>query len=522
LLAKRSSSVTSTTVAWGATTHDAAIYKLQNTSQIPLSGARRVFPIIIFFVELQEILFAAQEMCGLERDRPLLAAVSGGPDSLFLLDSLWRLGFPLIVAHLNHGLRPEAAQEAEAVGQAAQARGLPFVPGWRDVNAWAGRQRFSLEEAARALRYEFLFAEAKKAGAQAVVTGHTADDQAETVLMHFLNGAGPVGLGGMAFRSLPNAWSQTIPLARPLLAVWRSDILAALEATGLHPTQDPSNQDQRFLRNRLRHSFLPYLEELAPGLRRRLWNLAAILSDEEQVMEAQVEAAWQACQGQAGPGEVSFQAAALAAQPPAIQRRLLRRAAAGLRAGWREFDFNQVETARRFLARPTRSRQMTLAAGLRLELRQGRLCLSTGPAAPDAWPQLAPGERLPVAVPGCLALNAGWRLLAQALPAAPAICAQARANPDPYQAWLAFDRLEAPLTLRPRRPGDRFAPLGMAGHSLKLADLMTNLHLPRPARDGWPLLVCNEAILWLPGYRLAQAAALQPDTAIILHLHLYK
>lgn len=475
-------------------------------------------------MELQEILFSARQRCGLDLDRPLLAAVSGGPDSLFLLDSLWRLGFPLIIAHLNHGLRPEAAQEAEAARQAAQARRLPFVLGQRDVSAWAAQQRLSLEEAARILRYEFLFAEAEKAGAQAVVTGHTADDQVETVLMHFLSGAGPAGLGGMAFRSLPNAWSETIPLARPLLAVWRSQILDALKAAGLHPVEDPSNQDQRFFRNRLRHEALPYLETLAPGLRRRLWNLAAIVSDEDQAMETQTEAAWQACQGQAGPDGVSFQAAALAVQPPAFQRRLLRRAAARLHIDRRAFDFDQVEAARRFLAAPTRSRQQTLAAGLRLTLRQGRLWLAQQDAGADrsVWPQLPPGQSLDVPADGCLALNGGWRLQIETLPAGALAAAAARANPDPYQAWLDRDRLDGPLALRPRRAGERFSPLGMNGHSLKLSDLMINLGLPRPARAGWPLLVCGEAILWLPGYRLAHSAALQPETTTILHLHLYR
>jgi tRNA(Ile)-lysidine synthase len=162
--------------------------------------------------------------------------------------SLWRLGYTVIVAHLDHGLRPESAQEAAAVQRAAARRGLLCIVERADTPAYAAAQGLSLEEAARHLRYGFLFAQAGIHAAQAVASGHNADDQVETVLMHLLRGAGLSGLRGMRYRSLPNAWVIRSPGA----PCWEAG--AAVYATPpntLQPSQDASNQDARFFRNRL-------------------------------------------------------------------------------------------------------------------------------------------------------------------------------------------------------------------------------------------------------------------------------
>jgi len=480
-------------------------------------------------VKLEEILFIAQQECGLVPDRPILAAVSGGPDSLFLLDSLWRLGYPLVVAHINHRLRAEADEEARLVQQAAARCNLPFVSTSEDVAGFAAARHLSIEEAARMLRYRFLFEQARRVGAQAVATGHTADDQIETVLMHWLRGSGLSGLRGMSFRSLPNPWSSDLPLVRPLLACWRFDILPALAEQGLQPTWDASNRDLQYYRNRLRHETLPYLETLAPGLGRRLWNLAQIAQDEDRVLEAQVEAAWQVCQVRQGAGWVALHCVALAQQPTAIQRRLLRRAIQQLRPGLRDIDFAAIEKVRRFASQPSQSKEANLAAGLRIALQAERLWLAdwstdlatAGEALSGlSWPQLLPGQVLHLPASGTLALNDGWVLEVRSLPGAPQHYSQASSNTDPYQAWLDGSALNAPLVVRGRRPGDRIAPLGMQGHSLKLSDFMINVRLPQAARPGWPLVLCGQQIAWIPGYRISHAFALNPATSPIIHLSL--
>ena len=251
--------------------------------------------IIIFSIVLEQFVSVLEEKCLLDPGLPVLAGVSGGPDSLCMLDVLRQLGYRLIVAHLDHSLRPDAAQEAEHLRQLVEGYGLPFVLERGDVQAYAASHRLSIEEAAREVRYRFLFEQAARHQAQAVAVGHTANDQVETVLMHLLRGSGLTGLRGMSYRSLPNPWSQTIPLVRPLLGAWREQILSHLEQNGLQPSLDASNLDTRFYRNRLRHELIPQLENLNPGVRQRLWQMADVLAEDEAVLEMMEQTAWESC-----------------------------------------------------------------------------------------------------------------------------------------------------------------------------------------------------------------------------------
>ena len=201
----------------------------------------------------------------------VVVGVSGGPDSLCLLDILASLaarhGLRLHVAHLNHTLRPEAASEADFVREQSEKRGLAFHLETADTRSWAADHKQSVEEAARNLRYDFLGTLAGRLGAGCVAVAHTLDDQAETVLMHFLRGSGLAGLAGMeAKRAFPfngqptlAAEEQAAPvyLIRPLLDVTRADVLAYCAEAALEPKFDPSNLDPAYYRNRLRHVLLP-------------------------------------------------------------------------------------------------------------------------------------------------------------------------------------------------------------------------------------------------------------------------
>lgn len=196
----------------------------------------------------------------------VVVAVSGGPDSTALLDALARLAPPrrldLHVAHVDHGLREGSAAEAEAVGALAMSRGLPFHALRVDVDAAGG----SLQDRARTARHAALRGLAAELEATAIALGHTADDQAETVLMRALQGATPRSLRAMSPRDGM--------LARPLLRLWRVQTVAYCAALGLPVLDDPANADPRFLRSRVRHQVLPLLEEVFPAARRRLVALA--------------------------------------------------------------------------------------------------------------------------------------------------------------------------------------------------------------------------------------------------------
>ncbi len=195
----------------------------------------------------------------------LLIACSGGPDSSAMLDALARLapprGWRLSVAHVDHGIRSGSAQESERVARLAEDRGLPFRP--LSVNVAAGA---SLQDRARSARHGALREEAARVGAGVIALGHTADDQAETVLMRALAGASPKSLIAMGERERG--------LVRPMLGVWREATVAYCTALGIDALDDPSNADPRFLRSRVRHEVIPALEAVFPGARRRLVVLA--------------------------------------------------------------------------------------------------------------------------------------------------------------------------------------------------------------------------------------------------------
>lgn len=252
---------------------------------------------------------------------PILAAVSGGPDSIALMHALaaWSgaAGRPaVVVATVDHGLRPSSAPEAEAVGAAAAALGLPHrILAWSD-----GPSRPASQATARTARYRLLLAHAREVGAGRLATAHTLDDQAETVLMRLAAGSGPAGLAGMS----PATCRDGIVHLRPFLDIPKARLVATCRAEGWRFVEDPSNADPRFARSRWRR----LLPELASeGLdTHRLARLAARMRRAELALERMTDAA-EARAGVAEAGDgIRLDACALAAEPTEIALRLLARA----------------------------------------------------------------------------------------------------------------------------------------------------------------------------------------------------
>jgi len=462
--------------------------------------------------------------CQLAPDQKIVLGVSGGPDSLCLLTTIWKLNYPMVIGHLDHGLRPESSAESEQVARLAEQLHLTCHIEKEDVLTISQEHHLSLEEAGRIVRYRFLFGLAERYDAQAVAVGHTADDQIETILMHLIRGSGLSGLRGMPYRALPNTWSQTIPLVRPMLGIWRSEIIAYLNELGLQPAIDTSNQDVRFFRNSLRMELIPFLERYNPQFRQLLSRTTDVLQEDEAIITTVVDTAWQDCVLEIGSEYILFDRQKLIAQSIGVKRRLLRKATYLLRPELRDVDFETTERAIHFLASPPQTGQLNLVAGLRLAMEDKYLWLASWEAdLPDQnWPQVDPESPLHLSVPGEVSLLKGWKFIAQVEEDSASSREQALQNTDPYQTWIDFDRIQNPLIIRSRRPSDRFKPLGLEGHSVKLADFLVNLKLPRRARDSWPLVLSGEEIVWLPGFRLAHPFRIQTDTRRLVKLSLIK
>ena len=478
--------------------------------------------------EVQRILL---NECGLEPGRPLVVGVSGGPDSLCLLDILQRLGYTPAAAHFDHQLRPDSAQDARRVGLIAQNYGLPFVLGSLDVAAFARQHKLSIEEAARIARYRFLFETARqqRPPAQAVAVAHTADDQVETVVMHLLRGAGLSGLKGMPYRSEMPGWDDSaiegqIPLVRPLLGVWRTEIMDYCQERRLEPVHDPSNADLTFFRNRLRHELIPTLAQYNPRVKEALWRMAQVLAGDQAVLEEVTRQAWASCLCGQGAGYVMLSLGKLRGLSLGLQRGVLRAAIDCLRPDLRDIDFAAVERAVAWVSQPPHTGQAGLVSGLSLYFENERLFIMESGAhlAEDDWPLMAGGgEGLRLATPGSLSLENGWAIT----------CESAHFNgweelsalkSSPYHAWLDAGALGLALNVRTAHPGERFEPLGMGGHSLKLSDFFINQGLPRRARPNWPLVCSGEQVAWVCGYRPAHPFRVSETTKNMVHLHLHK
>jgi tRNA(Ile)-lysidine synthase len=454
------------------------------------------------FAMLSTIQLILQHNCHIGINKPVVIGVSGGPDSLCLLDLLDRLGYPLIVAHMNHWLRGEADEEARLVERETNSRNLPFVTQTFNVRAFAKKSKRTLEEAARTARYNFLFLQARQYGAQAVAVGHTADDQVETVLMHLLRGAGLAGLTGMDYSTVIDEFDESIPLVRPLLGFWREEISAYITERGLVPAFDESNWDIRHHRNRLRHELIPLLEGYNPQIRRTIYRMANILRGDQEIIENVIDSALETCLMTQDREYVEFSANKLVSQPVGVQRRLLRRGIDLLHPGLRDIDYKSVDRGLTVLHTEGVS-EIELLEGLYAILEEDRLIIASSKEELPAgiWPQVPKGIEYRLDIPGECRLPNDWRLRSVIVDERSGIWQIASRNSDPFQAWMNAEQITTPIIVRGRRPGDRFCPLGMDGHSVKLSDFMINNKIPARARAGWPLLFSNSEIIWIPGYR---------------------
>ena len=463
---------------------------------------------------VQRLLRQAMASSGLDLSGgPLVVAVSGGADSLSLLHALVHTGTTLGIkslhaAHLDHGLRGEFGEQDSAFVQAqAKAWGLAVTAERADVAAHRkGRKGMSLEMAARELRHRFLADLALRLGAPAVALGHTADDQAETVLLHLSRGAGIAGLQGMRPVSpSPAQGAGPALLVRPLLEVWRSETQAYCLEAGLEPRLDASNDSLQFTRNRLRHQTIPVLEALNPSVRRTLVRLARTVSRDADFIEAAVAEHWPEIARPEGGG-LRLRAEALRTLHPALQVRVLLQACrdtAGV------VSQRRAEAALRLLHEPP-GKSMQLSADWLLSIGHRHLALAKlEDALPAPYTALEGLHRLNI--PGDTGLP-GWRVSTAFAP-----IEDAPRVDSPWHVQLDASVAGIELSVRSWLPGDRMQPSGMRG-TKKLQDIFTDAKAPKAWRAGIPVVVSPRGIVWVVGLRVAEWARPAAETRCVLDM----
>jgi tRNA(Ile)-lysidine synthase len=432
----------------------------------------------------------------------VVAAVSGGSDSVALAHLLRELDAAGAlrlagVAHFNHQLRVSAADDERYAAAVADAVGVPVFAEREDVAVRARRERRSIEDAARTARHAFFERVRVHFDADAVALGHTRDDQAETVLLRLVRGAGPRGLAGM--------YPRKGRIIRPLLGTRRHDLRTWLEERGIPFVEDETNSDVAIPRNRVRAELLPLLAaRFNPSIVDALADGADLA---REVWEWMTAAAAELSGG-------ALDIPALMSAPPALRRLVVWNAMQSA-SGGRPVAFGHVEAALRLMEEGG----AIDAPGQRVKRVGARLVLTSRPPGTVGRPAAEEPNffKYPLSIPGETALpEAGWIVSAESAAAADgAIVSKGRLAPS--TAIVRGDLCRGPLSVRNRRPGDRFTPLGLPGRK-KLQDFFVDRKVARRDRDAVPLVVdAADRIVWVAGYGIDEAFRVtDPAQAVVI------
>jgi tRNA(Ile)-lysidine synthase len=444
----------------------------------------------------------------------ILAAVSGGPDSVAMLYLLYdlreELELTIEVAHLQHGIRGEEAVE-DAGFVAGLSKQLGLICHLKEVDLpqmKIASGKTSLEEIGRLERYRFFSETAQRRRLDAVATGHTADDQAETVVMRLFRGAGRTGLRGIAPISQltmgRDRLGANVLLIRPLLDAHRREVMEFLEQRKLAYRIDSSNRDPLFLRNWIRLKLMPQVKEkFGDRVPARLCAQAQVLREEEDYLADMTRQELE----NVSDGKKLNRRLFLNVNK-ALQRRVIRLWIEQTRGHLRAVDFDHVEAALSLIAAGPPQGRLALPGGWQVAREYETITFERD--RPKVKPryytyEFKPGMNLAV-------IEAGIMIDSELIDAAPGKL------PDNFmEAVFDADLLKGNLLVRNFRNGDRFQPLGMRGHK-KIKDLFIANRLPLHTRAALPLLVMDNEILWIPGYGRSDFARIGSATKISLHL----
>jgi tRNA(Ile)-lysidine synthase len=418
----------------------------------------------------------------------LVVGVSGGVDSLALLHILLtvsRQRFPLQlhVASLDHGLRGGVgAADVEFVRQTAEAWGLPVTTARVDVEQLAKKYRISVETAARNARYDFLAATARQVGAKAIVVAHHAEDQAETILMHLLRGAGLRGMSGMsACASVPG--HADLVLLRPLLEVTKRDLQAYCSQHGLTPREDETNQNIDYTRNAVRHQVMPVLNALNPQVVRALQRFAEVVALEDAYVEQQFT-------HEVEPHFIYTDERVLLRRDvfqqwhPALQHRALIRMTEAVMQPGDTLSHERVQAAQTLAQNGEVGGRVLLPGKAQLRIDYEYLVMEPLDAVADesSYFLLPEGAEITIPIPGVVPIpGTDWLLHVSS-------CTDGVLPPNTLVLSLPDN---ATILLRSRRPGDVFQPVRAGGHRKSLKTWMIDQKIPRAVRNRLPVLLVN-------------------------------
>ena len=444
----------------------------------------------------------------LDKGDRLIVGVSAGVDSMVLLHLLntYRQEFDLslIVAHINHGLRPkESEKEAELVQKESERLGLTFEYGQFNVKEFQKVGGISLQDAARKIRFHFFNVLLQKYNANKIALGHNADDQVETVLLRLMRGSGLKGLKGM----LPIREGRVI---RPLLEVWRREVESFVEEMKIPYLLDSSNLKKNYLRNRLRLTLIPLIEkEYQPNFKKIVLKTSTILRKENDYLERGAEEAYQKIVREEKDA-LSFKFSEYQFLHPAIQWRIIQKMLGRIYSGEtviEEREGMEVDQIYKKFHQLLPSFFIELPHGVSLEKRYDLVLIGKG------WVKPVPPFEVELISPGRNYVEEIKR----------EVVIEETSRDDKFKdlyglpdiALLDYQSLQFPLKMRNFRPGDRFRPLGVKG-TQKLKEFFIDHKIPKFERPRIPLLISGEMIAWIVGYRIDERVKVTEKTKRIL------
>jgi tRNA(Ile)-lysidine synthase len=428
---------------------------------------------------------------------------------IHLLNALrQKFDLSLIVAHVNHGLRPkESEEEAELVRKESERLGLPFEYGLFRVKEFQKTRGLSLQDAARRIRFHFFSVLLQKHGANKIALGHNADDQVETVLLRLMRGSGLKGLKGI----LPIREGRVI---RPLLEVWRREIESFAEEMQIPYLLDSSNLKENYLRNRLRLTLIPLIEkEYQPNFKKTVLKTSAILREENDYLESEAEEAYQKIV-QEKKNSLSFRFSHYQSLHPAIQWRFLQKMRESIYREGMNIESMEgigVDAIYKKLLQSSPSFLLELPQGVSLEKRYDLVAMKK--------------ERMDPVSPFEVEIISLGRTYVEEIRREVVIEEISRDDKMkdlyglPDVALLDYQSLQFPLRIRNFRPGDRFQPLGVKG-TQKLKEFFIDHKIPRFERPKIPLLMSGEMIAWVMGYRIDERFKIGEKTQRVLKVEL--
>ena len=444
----------------------------------------------------------------LDKGDRLVVGVSAGVDSMVLLHllSAYRQEFDLslIVAHVNHGLRPEESEkEMELVKKESERLGFTFEYGQFNVKEFQKAGGISLQDAARRIRFHFFNVLLQKYNANKIALGHHADDQVETVLLRLMRGSGLKGLKGM----LPIREGRVI---RPLLEVWRREIESFAEEMKIPYLLDSSNLKKNYLRNQLRLSLIPLIEkEYQPNFKKIVLKTSTTLREENDYLERETEESYQKIVRE-GKDTLSFGFSEYQSLHPAIQWRIIQKMLGRIYTGemiLEEGEWLEVSQIYKKLEQPSPSFLLELPHGVCLEKRYDWVLMK------KEWVKQIPPFEVELISPG--------RTYIEEIEKEVMIEETSRNDKFkdlyglPNVVLLDYQNLQFPLKIRNFRPGDRFQPLGVKG-TQKLKEFFIDHKIPKFERPRIPLLISGEMIAWVVGYRIDERVKITENTQKVL------